>query len=708
MSRYPTIGGRASGLLHGGDYFPEQWLHEPTVLEEDLRLMRLARCNVVSVGMFAWSTMEPEEGRFCFEWLDRLMDRFAEEGINVCLATPTGARPAWMSHRYPEVLRVGPDRRRNLHGFRHNHCYTSPTYREKAVTINGLIAERYGRHPALLVWHVSNEYGGECHCELCQEAFRSWLRRRYQDDLGVLNAAWWTSFWSHSYSDWRQVESPAPHGEMHLPALHLDWKRFVTAQTADFMRVETAPLRDRAPAVPITTNMMGTYGGLDYWKLAPCMDIASWTSYPCWHGKGPVFDERFPWDPQGRDWMTAAATAFTHDLMRSLKAGRPFLLMESSPTFSSWHAVWKLKRPGMHALSSLLAVAYGADSVQYFQWRKNRGGMEKFHGAVVDHDGSRNTRVFEDVAGLGRLLEALAGVAGTVTLAQAAIVFDWENRWALECSSLAPLAGAGSYEDACLRHYRAFWSMGVPTDVIDGEQDFSRYRLLVAPMLAMVRPGVAERLEQFVRAGGVLVTTYATGLVNENDLCFPGGVPGPLRSLLGIWIEESDGLYPGERNRLVMERGNRLGLHGTYMVIRRCDLIRVESAEVLGFYGEDFYNGRPALTMNEFGRGSALFIGADVEDRFHTGLYRALAGMLDLPSATGGTLPEGVGARIRTDGSTDYLFVLNFTNMRKTVRMAGGPWKSALNGKLPRSRVSLGPFGFEVMEKKASRSTPVA
>jgi beta-galactosidase len=702
MGRYPTLGERVPGLLHGGDYFPEQWLHDPAVLEEDIRLMKRARCNVVSMGMFAWSALEPEEGRFRFDWLDRQMDRLAEAGIHVFLATPTGARPAWMSQRYPEVLRVSPERRRNLHGLRHNHCYTSPVYREKARTINRMLAERYGRHPALLLWHVSNEYGGECHCELCQEAFRKWLRCRYEDDLGKLNAAWWTSFWSNTYSDWRQVESPAPHGEPLMQELQLDWKRFVTDQTTDFMRIECAPLRELAPSVPITTNMMGTYGGLDYWKLARHLDVASLTSYPSWHGKGPVFDPSFPWDPQGRDWVTASVAAFVHDLMRSLKGGRPFLLMESSPTFSNWHAVWKLKRPGMHALSSLLAVAHGADSVQYFQWRKNRGGLEKFHGAVVDHAGTEHARVFEDVAGLGRLLEGLSGVAGTATPAQTAIVFDWENRWALESSSLAPRAGNGSYEDACVRHHRAFWTLGVPTDIIDGDTDFTPYRLLVAPMLAMVRPGMAERLEQFVRSGGILVATYATGLVNENDVCFLGGFPGPLRTLLGIWVEESDGLYPVENNSLIMGKADTLGLRGTYSVSRRCELLRAESARVLGFYGEDFYRGRPAFTMNDFGDGHALYIGADAEDRFHEDLYRALARRLALPSATGGRLPEGVGVRIRSDGTTDFLFLLNFSNARRRLRLAGGPWKKALTGAPQAATVSLDPLGFEVLQRRAA------
>lgn len=694
--RYPPISAKLRGLLHGGDYFPEQWLHAPQLIDEDLSLMKRARCNVVSVGMFAWSALEPREGSFCFEWLDGVMDRLAARGIFALLATPTGARPAWMSHAYPEVNRVSAERRRNLHGFRHNHCYTSPVYREKARIINRRLAERYGKHPALLMWHVSNEYGGECHCDLCQEAFRGWLKRKYDNDLERLNRAWWTSFWSHTYSDWSQLESPAPHGEPRMQGLILDWKRFVTDQTVDFMIAEAKPLRELTPEVPVTTNMMGTYPGLNYWKFSPHLDAASWNSYPCWHGNGPVFGTDFPWDPRGRDWVTAAATAFTHDIMRSLKGGKPFMLMESAPTFSNWHAVNKLKRPGMHALSSLLAVAHGSDTVQYFQWRKSRGGLEKLHGAVIDHSGTDKTRVFGEVAELGRLLEALGDVAGTSAPAETAIIFDWENRWALECASLTSAVGDGSYEASCKAHHRALWAQGIPTDVIDMEQDLSRYRLVVAPMLYMIRPGVPERLEQFVRAGGTLVTTNRTGLVDENDLCFLGGFPGPLRRLLGIWVEETDGLYPEERNQLVMEKGNPLRLKGTYALERSCDLLHAESARVLGTYGEDFYAGLPALTVNDIGKGKAYYIAADAEERFFVDLYRALARALPLRSATGGRLPEGVGARIRTDGEMEYLFLLNFTGRKKMLTVAGGQWRDAATGKPRLPKVTLEPYGFEI------------
>jgi beta-galactosidase len=693
---------RLPHLLHGCDYNPDQWLDQPDILAEDLRLMERAGINAVTIGTFSWTALEPEEGRYEFGWLDRLFAGLAERGIAVILATPTGARPAWMSQKYPEVLRVGADRRRNLHGGRHNHCYTSPVYREKARAVNRELARRYGGHPALLLWHLSNEYGGECHCGLCQAAFRAWLRERYEDDLEKLNRAWWASFWSHTFTGWGEIESPAPHGELYLPALALDWKRFVTDQTVDFLKAEAAPLRELSPRVPTTTNLMGTYPGLNYRRLAEAIDLVSWDSYPCWHGSGPPLDAQHAWDPLGRDWKVAADTAFAHNLMRGLKGGRPFLLMESSPTFSNWHPVPKLKRPGMHRLSSLLAVAHGSDSVQYFQWRKGRGGFEKLHGAVVDHDGSAETRVFREVVEVGQALGRLDGVRGAAVPAEAAVLFDWETRWALEEALGRHPDGKRIYEAACKAHHEPFWAMGVPVDIAGPQSDLAGYRLLAAPMLYLVAPRTAVALDRFVREGGTLVLTCWSGMVGESDLCFLGGFPGPLRAMAGVWSEELDGLYPSERNRVVMREGNGLGLAGEYEAGDFCDLIHAETAEVLAEYGSDFYRGRPALTANRFGRGTVYYIASCNEERFLSDFYRALAGRLGLKRALPVELPEGVTAQVRAGREGRYVFLLNFNPGERAVDLGPAPWRDLLSGARLSGTVALEGYGVRVLQAEAA------
>ncbi|MGE5613032.1 MAG: beta-galactosidase [Bacillota bacterium] len=689
IEKYGFINKKCSALLHGGDYNPDQWIDTPGIWDEDMRLMKLAECNAMTVGVFSWSMLEPEEGKFRFDWLDTIMDKLAANGIYAVLATPSGARPAWMSQKYPEVLRVQADRRRILHGTRHNHCPTSPVYREKTAIINRKLAERYGNHPALLVWHVSNEYGGECHCELCQEAFRKWLRKKYHDDIEELNRAWWTGFWSHRFNDWSQIESPAPHGEHMVHGHNLDWKRFVTDQTVDFFLNEIKPLKELTPDIPVTTNFMGTYPGLNYWKFADKLDVASWDSYPSWHNNCE------------KTWEVASDTAFAHDICRSLKGGKPFMLMESTPSLVNWNSVNKLKRPGMHFLSSLQAVAHGSDTVQYFQWRKGRGSSEKFHGAVVDHCGHEHTRVFRDVASVGKALKKLACIAGTTVCPEVAVIYDWENRWAID-DAQGFSRDRKDYEKTCKNHYRAFWNKGVPIDVIDMDCDFSKYKLLIAPMLYMVRPGVARRIEEFVKSGGTFVTTYATGYVDENDLCFLGGFPGPLRKVTGIWAEEIDSLYEGESNGIRLVEGAMPGLEGEFPANDFCELVHAETAQVLGVYTNDFYAGMPALTVNNYGGGKAYYMASRFDQMFIESFYSHLIDHLNLKRALYAELPAGVTAQLRSDGENEYIFLMNFSEEQRTVDIGDTRIEELLGGDVLSGRIILKPYGVMVLKNRRS------
>jgi len=678
--RYPPINPKCPHMLHGGDYNPDQW--PASVWKEDMRLMKLAGCNAMSVGIFAWAALEPEEGRFEFGWLDRIMDMLAENGAYAVLATPSGSKPAWMSRKYPEVCRVNSHGLRDPHQGRHNHCRTSPIYREKAQIINRGLAERYKDHPALLIWHVSNEYNGsECFCELCLAAWRDWLRAKYAD-LDQLNNAWWTAFWSHTFTDWDQI-LPVDHS---ICGMMLDWRRFITDQTIDFFRDEIVPLRELTPNVPVTTNFMGISTTLDYWRFAAEVDVIAWDSYPTWH------------DPGG-DTEVACRTAFIHDVNRCMKAGKPFMLIESVPSTTNWMHVSKLKRPGMHLLSSLQAVAHGSDTVQYFQWRKGRGGAEKFHGAVVDHFGSEDSRVFGDVAEVGAALKKLDAVIGTTVRPEAAVIYDWHNRWGIDL-----MAGLGrdlrQYAETCIRHYRPLWSRGVPVDVIEELCDFSRYKLLIAPMLYMLRPGVAGRLEKYVAEGGTLVMTYWSGIVDENDLCFLGGWPGAgLREVLGIRDEETDATWPHERNSVVMAEGNPPAMRGRYEARDLFALIHAEGAQVLGTYGGDFYAGRPALTVNRYGDGKAYYIASRNDESFLRDFYGRLTADLGIEPVLQADLPEGVTAQMRTDGRRRFVFLMNFTPDERTVDLGAETFRDLLAGTDVTGATSMSPYAVMALER---------
>lgn len=642
----------AKFMLHGGDYNPDQWLDHPEILAEDVKLMKLSHTNTFSVGIFAWSALEPEEGKYHFEWLDDIFENIHSIGGKVILATPSGARPAWMSQTYPEVLRVNASRVKQLHGGRHNHCFTSPVYRDKTQEMNRLLAERYGNHPALLMWHISNEYGGECHCDFCQSAFRNWLKEKYHDNLKALNDAWWGPFWSHTYNDWSQIESPSPIGESMVHGLNLDWRRFVTDQTISFYENEIVPLRELTPSIPITTNFMADtfdlipFQSLDYSKFAKHVDVVSWDAYPAWHN----------------DWESTADLAmkvgFINDLYRSLKQ-QPFLLMESTPSLVNWHQVNKAKRPGMHLLSSMQMVAHGSDSVMYFQWRKSRGSSEKFHGAVVDHDQSTDNRVFREVAQVGKTLEKLSDIVGTNRPADVAILYDWESNWALNDAQGFGL-DTKRYPQTLQQHYRTFWEKDIPVDVITKEQDFSSYKLLIVPMLYLVSEETISRLKAYVANGGTLVMTYISGLVNEYDLTYLGGWHKDLQDIFGLKPIETDTYYPKDRNHVKYK-------NHTYELKDYATILELESATVEGVYTDDFYANTPAVTSHQYKNGHTYYIGGRLEDQFQRDFYEEIIKDLALESASSVTHGEGVSVQVRRAPESDYLFVMNFTEENQVV-----------------------------------------
>jgi len=646
MAQYPPIMKDKPVFLHGGDYNPEQWMNEKdTIWKIDMEMAKKAGINTLSVGIFSWAMLEPKEGKFHFEWLDEVMDMLAENGIKAVLATPSGARPAWMAEKYPEVLRVRSDDRRELFGGRHNHCLTSPVYREKVRKINTLLAERYKDHPALGMWHVSNEYGGECHCNLCQEKFRGWLKERYST-IDKLNDSWWNTFWSHRYSSFDQIHSPSHMGESGSHGLNLAWKRFTTQQFCDFYSWEIEPLKRITPDIPCTANLMHTYPGINYFELGRLLDRSSWDNYPTWTN-------------DMRDAGVAAHSAFCHDLMRGVCGDKP-LMMESSPSAVNWQPINRLRTPGILMLQGLQAVAHGSDTVQYFQFRKGKGSSEKFHGAVISHDNSDQNRVFQEVAQVGDALAHLTPIVGAGTENKIALIYDWENRWALDDAQFGNNINKG-YEQTVDAHYCGFARAGYGVDVIDETCDLSGYSIVCGPMTYMLRPGFAERVKSFVENGGRYIATYISGWVNEEDLCFMGGFPGPLRDVLGVWDEENDAMDENQHNHFTWNGK-------TYEISDFCALIHAENAKIMSLLEDKFYKGYPALTENAYGKGKAYYIAGRTDEHFLKDFYGAIAreaGLLPLVE----DLPYGVLCTKRVGDHGEFLFVMNTVPAENTVKL---------------------------------------
>lgn len=632
-----------SGFLHGGDYNPDQWRWRPGTLDEDIEMMKAAHVNVVSMGMFSWSAIEPQEGVYDFSWLDEAIDKLYDNGILVFLSTPSGARPAWLAKKYPEVLRTDKFQVKQVFGERHNHCFTSPIYRAKVKEINQKLAERYKDHPGVVLWHISNEYEGECHCNLCQEAFREWLKNKYKD-LDALNRAWWTGFWGHTFTEWDEIHSPTPIGDWSLDGLNLDWRRFVTDQTVDFYRMEVEAVREITPDRPVTTNFHdfpNPSEGLNYWKFAPYLDIVSWDNYPYWHNE------------TNSDAVEGARRDFIHEINRSL-LGKPFLLLESCPGATNWQEVSRLPKPGVIALQSMQAVAHGADSVQYFQIRKSLGASEKFHGALIDHYPSKDVRVFKEIQGLGEDLSKLDELIGANVDAKVAIIYDWENRWAID--NIQGLnENRKEYFKMCINHYFPLWSKGIGVDAIDMEQDLDKYDVLIAPLLYMVSEDLAERIKEFVARGGTFITGPFTGVVDEDQLAYMNGRPGPLREIAGIWAEETDSLYDSQFNKIV-----KAGEGKSYKAKWFCDLLHLEGAEALYEYGEDFYAGSPAVTVNSYGEGKVYYFATVMEQDFYDDFYKEFIN--ENMESLAIELPEGVGASVRENEESKFIFIANHNN----------------------------------------------
>ena len=663
----------ADKIFYGGDYNPDQWDNE--TIRQDMIYFKEAGINLVTLPVFSWAKLEPDEGVYDFGWLDELMNLFAENDISVCLATPTVAQPAWLSSRYPEVLPVDIAGRRRTHGMRVFFCYNSLKYRQRAAAIAEEMAKRYQNHPALAVWHVANEYGTYCYCPICQAQFRVWLRKRY-GNIDNLNEKWNTAFWGRTLYSFEEVMLPTELNDDYRfnPAIQLDYMRFVTDSTAECFENEYRVLKKYTPDIPVQTNMSGYIKKLDQFKMAEKMDIIGWDNYP--------------WPTDDRSFI-----AFKHDIMRGLKNGQSYMLMEQSPNQQNWQPYNKLKRPGEVRLLSYQALAHGADTCLFFQMRQSIGGQEKFHGAVISHAGHNNTRVFREIKQLGHELAAIGDACvGAYSSSKVGILMDWNNWWALELAS-GPSKDT-NYLSTVAKYYRAFYEDNIWIDILGYGADLSGYKIIVAPMLYMLKDNISAKIEKFVNDGGILILTTMSGLVDENDRCVFGAYPGPLRDVAGLWVEETDALFPHEKNGIEFSEVLP-GFDKSYSCGFLCDLIHLTTAEPLATYTDDFYAGRVCFSRNHYGAGQAYYIGTEPEQAFLNNLAAEICQQAKVQAPF--QADEGVEITVRHTETVETIFIINHNSASACVQLGNNVYNNRITAEDVSGRFELAAYDVAVL-----------
>jgi beta-galactosidase len=627
-----------SQISYGGDYNPEQWPEE--VWAQDVRLMNEAGVNLVSLGIFSWALLEPREGEIDFGWLDRVIGLLHGGGVRVLLATPTAAPPAWLYAAHPDARVIDRNGTPMGPGGRGLMAPTSPAYREAALRITTALAERYGKHPAVAGWHVHNEYGAPVSLDYsvhAQRAFREWLRERY-GSLDALNAAWGTAFWGQHYAGWEHVQVPAATATSANPAQQLDFARFSDAALRACFVAERDAIREHSTA-PVTTNFMAT--------ICPSTDLFAWGQEV-----DIVSNDHYLWaaDPRGHVGLAMAA-----DLTRSVAGGKPWLLLEHSTSAVNWQPRNVAKRPGEMARNSFSHLGRGADSIMFFQWRASRSGAEKFHSAMVPHAGTES-RVWREVVELGANLGRLTELRGSRVHADVALLWDYESFWAQDLEH-RPSEGT-SHRERIDTYYDRLWRDGHTVDLVRPGQDLSGYKLVVAPASYLLRADDAANLTAYVEAGGTLLVSYFSGIVDEHDAVHPGGFMAPLRDALGVWVEEFLPLRDGDSLTVRYGAGPGDGSTDLTGTVWADDLV-LAGAEPVGTYADGPKPGGAAITRHRHGAGTGWYVSTNLDvEALATVMADVYAGAGLAPSGT----VEGLEVVRRTGDDADYTVAINHTD----------------------------------------------
>jgi len=658
----------------GVDYYPEQWPEERWPV--DAKLMKQAGLTVARLGEFAWSRIEPDEGRFDFGWLDRAIDVLHRHDIKVVLGTPTAAPPAWLVKRHPDILPQDYTRTVKSFGIRRHYCFNSESYHDHARAIAGEMARHYCDNPAIVGWQIDNEFGchdtTRCYCEGCAHAFRRWLRAKY-GSLPDLNAAWGTAFWSQEFTEWDQIPLPWKSVEAqtaHNPSLLLDFYRFASDSVVAFQKMQVVVVRDLCPRHFITHNLMGLFDQIDYFDLACDLDFVSWDNYPNYWDSSP-------------HW-----TGMSHDLMRGARACN-YWVMEQQSGAIGWNTFGQSPPPGVIRMWTYQSIGHGAETVVFFRWRTARAGTEQFWHGILDHHGQPGTR-YHEVARIGAELHRHAREwARGCPRNEIAIMVSYPNVWSLQ---IQPQTAGLSYWQEVHRLYEALRKLGAGVDFVPPDADLSRYKLVAAPLLVVADAPLARQLESYVTSGGRLACTFRTGLKDENNIVTDQPLPGPLAGLLGIRVTEYDPL-PSGAVRMVKVLATGMQIQGRIWA----DVIEPAAAEVLAVYTEDRWAGKAAATVNRTGSGAAWYIGTALDSEFYANLFRSIldeAGICRLA-----WVPENVDASVRCANGNPVIFLVNSSKQPQRLEL-DRQYHSILDGKTVGGPVELPGYGVMVLRSE--------
>lgn len=680
-------------IIFGGDYFPEQWPEE--TWKEDIRLMKRANVNMVSIGIFAWALLQPDEDTFTFGWLDKIMDMLADNDIDVCLGTATAAQPNWLTRKYDNILFVRESGEQVPYGSRQTYCVNSPSYRKAIRRLAKEMALHYKGHRALKLWHINNEYANKnsmCFCKNCEKGFQGWLQAKYKT-LDNLNECWGTVFWSEKYFDWDQINTPQASAGGRNATKLLDYKRFLSESFFSLYMEEYNVIREITPNIPITTNFEGDWSKFDHFLFKDDLDVVSFNCYPD------------PRDPNSRRWV-----ALRHSMMRSL-LGKPFMLMEQAPSQVDWYPVNINKPPGLMRLWSYQALAHGSDSVMFFQWRASKKGAEKYHSGMVPHYGE-SSRVFKEISALGNELKKAKNIVGSTIDSKVAILLDNDSWWAVDnpyghgtksldnevfwSANGQPFPTVlVSYFGELEYYFNAFYDLNIPVDVIPVDYDFSKYKVIVAPILHMIKPGFKKVVEDFVKKGGIFITTYFSGIIDEFVGVFLGGYPGPLKDVLGVKVEEYNPLPPGGKNAMKMT-GAVKGFREKYGCSTWCDVAHTTTAKTLATFVDGYYAGTPSFTENQFGDGKAYYVATKPDKNF---MRDFLSKVVSEQGIKVSPLSEEVELVIRSRNGEDYSFYLNHGETEKQVKLPEGKYEDMLTGTVHQGALDLARYGVSILRR---------